>query len=469
MTSSHRYISTQIAAKVLAAVTLILLAREATKPAVGLYVSAILAAAAATIALDAGSSKTALRLSSRGLGRAVLVRTIQWRLRVIRVVIVGSIAAAFGLHDQRRGFLVSIVCATASVMALNAIEEATLLGEGRGGIAAAANVLFNLVSLAGTIVLVGERGARASGEAFLVAYLFGALSAQVLYIVAGAWHSGFQSPIGLTRASHRLSSPGKTSEWRYSLIVVAVMAFQFLYFRADLVVLSSAAKASVVALYAVAYRVFELALTALQLVSVARQPTVVRSWSGPDRAEVLRDTYCGMLLLSAILTAGVLLAGPTVTRLLFGMRYQPATVLVTLLAFGTIGQAVNITTSLYMYASTDLNDAVGFTLVVNGTTVVIAVVAILSGYAIDGIRGVAVGESLMEVVTGAVLYLSILRRLGVRPYRWVLGCLSASAIATALLGYAPRLGWAVAVLMIGVGLAAMASPSVRAIRLVRRW
>ncbi len=260
LTSSQRYIAIQLLAKLLAAATLVVMARGAEKAAVGMYISALIAAAGGAIVLDAGSSKSAVRIVSGGGARSALGRALGARLLVLRGVLVVSFAAAAAIAGVR---MEAIVVATAAMLALNSIEEGALLGEGRGGVAALGNLAFNAVALVATIALVTALRLHTTAEGLMTMYLLGAVVAQAVYLGSNAARGRLVNSIALVRGpGGGFHTPeDRRTERRYSIIAFVLMLLFFAYFRSDLIILSAVATAQAVALYAVAYRVFETAVT----------------------------------------------------------------------------------------------------------------------------------------------------------------------------------------------------------------
>lgn len=396
MNSTQRYLAGQIAAKVFAAATFVVLARLVPKPAVGRFVSALLFASLLAVVIDFGASQTAVRLSATESFHAPRP-FLHPRVLVCRVLVGLGLGLALALRGLSLGPLAGLSIALGASLALNAFNEGQFLGAGLGGLAAATNVLSNAVTLAAALAIGLFANRHATAAMIVAAYGLGAVSANTWYALAARRQP---RPSASGSAPSEVRSPQNIRQRR---LVGSFNLTNFLYYRADLLTLTFLASGATVAVYAAAYRIFEVIPILLQLAGTARQPGAAREIADGSPAQAARHTYTGMVFLVLGLAAPLLAAGPIAVSLLYGRAYRAARVVLPLLIAGGLGQSISISAYTCVASAGTLDRSRVPLLIITMTSVPILVAAVVTGHHFLGLPGVALAQSAVEILFGVSL------------------------------------------------------------------
>lgn len=401
LTSSQAYVSVQIAAKAIAAITALTIAWQTGPATLGRYTLALLTGSLGAVLLDSGCGKTVLRLSSMRVTHQEIFFTIRRRYILLRAAIVP--AAAFFLLSAHGGTLWGLTAFLPSVLAWNGIYDAELLGRGLGGWAAAANLLSNTTTLAVTWVAIGLSHRNVNAAVLVAAYLSGAAVARVVYVRT------------LTRENQRVENPPESvrsttateasREVQFSFVAVVVMVVGFLYYRADVMIVGVLAGPAALGVFALAYRIIEIPLNVLQLLALVHQRAVSAATGNDSKTKVRSLVVLGGL--GAVFAASVVLLGPWFIGVTVGRAYAESGPLMVKLAYGIIGQALSLGATIYILRST--HEASPTALLANVATLVMMLVAVPTGWDVARLTGVAVAEAACELACGAILCTVVFR------------------------------------------------------------
>jgi O-antigen/teichoic acid export membrane protein len=418
--SSHRYTVLQVLAKVIGAATIVLLARGASRETLGSFIVASVVAGCAFAAFDFGMARTLGRLAATGRSAPSITEVAAPRCRAMcLIVVLSAVAAAVpGLAPTAR--LGALAVMLGAVLTLNAMAEALLLGQLRGGSAAIGNVAFNgasVVAIAG-VLLVGGRSS--SAVALFAAYTLGAFVALGVYSACLRKGDGPQLA-GLVRRGPT-GTPGSRAggDRKHALKIGLVQTSLLFYYRADVLILAALAPAADVAVFAVAYRLIEVGQAAPNILISARQPAVARSAETGEAGRMVIDTYESFSAGFAILAAA-LLAVATLVPLIFGSTYHDSRRLLVLLVPGLLGISQSYAAFVYVTAFQNIAARRLRLVLPYPLAAVIMAGAAALGYEVHGVVGVAVAESLAELMVGVIVTLVVARELDLPLSPWSLG------------------------------------------------
>jgi O-antigen/teichoic acid export membrane protein len=312
--------------------------------------------------------------------------------------------------------------ALAGLLAINAVAEAVLLGEQRGGLAGLGNGVFNCVALLSTgLMVILDRG-RVDATELLLAYFLGAMSAQACYVIGDA--NQRRTDRRRAMAFHWTRGQGKAihqGELHYSWVAFVLMLVAFGYYRADILVLAVIASSRQVGEYAVAYRVFEVTLVLLQLLSLAAQPGMVRASYDGAEASHIRQVSAGLLVSGGVCACLLVLVGPVLLRFAFGAQYVSAAGLIPLFALGAVGQAISLASNGLLLGSLDATRKSVSLVLLNAVCVLLGAAGVVVGYEMGALRGVAFLQALTEISVGLLLCLVIFGRRSIPVGRMLMG------------------------------------------------
>lgn len=413
LNSTQRYLTGQLAAKGLAAATFVVLARTVPTAAVGRFVSALLVASLLSVIINFGRSQVSLRIAATG-HLAATQPFLRTRVNICRFLIASGLALTLVLRGNTDGALAGLTVALGALLTLNAFREGQFLGSSRGGLAAGANLLSNIVTL-GTSLIIGLTAAGHANAAMIVAsFAGGAACANGLYMFAGRRSVERVPAVSVAATEHQ---PGGREGIFHRRLVGGLNLTSFLYYRADLLTLSLLAPAKTVAIYAAAYRLFEMIPVLLQLAGVARQPAAAREIKSGSPSLAARETYTGLVLLGLVLAAALLAIGSIAVHFLFGARYGDATMVLLFLIPGGFGQALNIAAYTCIASAGSLDQHRAPLIMTNLVSVPVVIFGIVVGRHLLGLQGVAFAQSIVELLVGVSLTMLISSEFKIRV-RW---------------------------------------------------
>ncbi|MGH9179933.1 MAG: hypothetical protein ACRD0N_15475 [Acidimicrobiales bacterium] len=410
MTSGHRYTLLQLVAKGTAAVTILVLSSRNPPADVGGYVLGVVIASLFAALIDFGGGRTALRLCASGCPWSVVRSVVVSRCYLAVGVFAAGTIVALGPVVPGNGRLVALALATGGVMGLNGIAESVLLGRGRGGLAGLGNVCFNAVSLVAALVVSGHESVT---ELMLLAtFTFGAVAGSSVYCFAVLQSSSSQGSAAVDSGPNDQGHFGAALERRNALVVGLLTMPGIMYFRLDLVLLGAMATRPEVAYYGIAYRLYEVGLVLPQLLASARQPQVASTWGRPEAEPVRRGTFALITIVAMGMASAAALWLAWGLPLPIGDAFVEDTRrLLFLLAPGLVGSSMQLATSLYIFGAPSPQEAWRPLFVASAGAVLAGVTFIPVGYRLAGIAGVAVTQSLLDLVLAMIVTLVVLGRL----------------------------------------------------------